>query len=119
MPKTESSRADQKVKQLRKRISNLAPVHKRKIVKEGPVSNVIEGLRATGAAAKTVWNSKKVNALEAKVAKLEGAKEEARQLKETKAFNKGKPFAEYYGRSDKLLKKAGMKNGGVVKKKKK
>ena len=109
MPKTETSRADQKVKQLRKRISNLAPVHKRKLLKENTVSNVIEGLRATGTAAKSAWNSKKVSALEAKIVKLEAAKEEARQLKETKAFNKGKPFAEYHGKSAKLLKKANAK----------
>jgi len=109
MPKTETSRADQKVKQLRKRISNLAPVHKRKLLKENSVSNIIEGLRATGTAAKSVWNSKKVSALEAKIAKLEAAKEESRQLKETKAFKKGKPFAEYYGKSARLLKKAKVK----------
>ena len=111
MPKTESSRAENKVKELKKRINKLSPEFKRKLTGDNPMSNLFEGLRATGAAAKTVWNSKKVDSLEKKIEKLEAAKEEARQLKETKKFMSGDPSAtELYGKSMALLEKAGFKS---------
>ena len=49
MPKTGVSRAAARVAILKKKINRLAPTYRRKLTgSDNPVSNLIEGLRATG-----------------------------------------------------------------------
>ena len=111
MPKTEVSRAAARVAILKKRINKLSPTYRRKLTGDNPVSNLIEGLRATGTAVKVAFNAKKVDALSKKIDKLEKAQQEAKELKSTKRFMAGDEFAEYSGKAASLLRKA-KKNGG-------
>ena len=106
MPKTEVSRAAARVAILKKKINRLAPTYRRKLTGDNPVSNLIEGLRATGSAAKGAFNAKKVDALSKKVEKLEEAQQEAKDFKSTKRFMAGDEFAEYSGKVATLLRKA-------------
>jgi hypothetical protein len=106
MPKTVSSRAEAKIKSLRRRISQLRPEFRRKLTGDSPVASLFEGLRATGGAIKGAFNAKKVDALEAKIKKLEAAQEEVESLKSTKRFMAGDDTAKMDGKMASLLRRA-------------
>jgi len=106
MPKTISSRAEAKIKSLRRRISQLRPEYRRKLTDGGPVSSLFEGLRATSGAIKGAFNAKKIDALESKIKKLEAAQEEAESLKSTKRFMAGDDTAKMDSKMASLLRRA-------------
>ena len=107
MPSTESSRADAKAKEIKKRIRLLSPEFKRKHSNGGLLGDLVDGLRATGNAAKSLWNNKEVTSLLKDVKKLQAAGDDARSLKDTKDVMSGKnEWAEFNGKWAVLLRKA-------------
>ena len=107
MPRTESSRADIKIKEIKKRISLLSPEFRRKFKDSGPFGDLVDGLRETGNAAKSLWNNKEITSLLKDVKKLEAASDDAKSLKDTKDFMSGKnEWAEFNGKWAVLLRKA-------------
>lgn len=107
MPSTELSRADAKVKEIKKRISLLSPEFKRKFNSSGPLGDLVDGLRAVGSEAKSLWNNKEVTSLLKDVKKLQAASDDAKSLKDTKDVMSGKnEWAEFNGKWAVLLRKA-------------
>ena len=107
MPSTQSSRADNKIKEIKKRISLLSPEFRRKFDNKGLLGDLVDGLRATSNVAKSAWNNKEVTSLLKDVKKLQSASDEAKSLKDTKDVMSGKnAWAEFDGKWATLLRKA-------------
>lgn len=107
MPSTQSSRADNKIKEIKKRISLLSPKFRRKFDNSGLLGDLVDGLRATSNTARAVWNNKEVTSLLKDVKKLQSASDEAKSLQDTKDVMSGRnAWAEFDSKWATLLRKA-------------